>query len=140
VVDNRLSSAPESERFQSWCIHYTMSRFAIHLTPATCRPEASHTNCKVFRHGFREASHPEDGKGAEYRARFRMAHSCGIEIGDSGYSNTLSLIPFSVTLICGPFSPDLRSSAPICGNELPRLPEHIQKHLFRQLAGKRVLQ
>jgi hypothetical protein len=31
------------------------SRFAIHLTPATCHPEASHANCKVFRYAFSEA-------------------------------------------------------------------------------------
>jgi hypothetical protein len=74
------------------------SRLAIHLTPATRYPEAGHANCKVFRHGFREAkdrlrctvglskaacmigypeeqrsrsfaSHPEHGKGGEHRAR-----------------------------------------------------------------------
>jgi len=31
------------------------SQLAIHLTPATRHPEASHANCKLSRHGFRVA-------------------------------------------------------------------------------------
>jgi len=42
----------------SCCIHLHTSRLAIHLTPSTRHPEASHANCKMFQHGFSVAGAP----------------------------------------------------------------------------------
>ncbi len=59
-------------------------RLAIHLTPAMLHPEASHANCEVFRHGFREA----EGSAPLHR---RAIQHCLADWLSDGHSRRLSI-------------------------------------------------